>query len=93
MAQVGAPRWLMGLFLAAALASGAARAEEPVRIGFVTFLSGPAAGPFGVPARHAAEAIAESLNAGKGPAPHNSRGFGGRPAAATAWRSRRSPRR
>ncbi|HEY7757924.1 MAG TPA: ABC transporter substrate-binding protein [Burkholderiales bacterium] len=79
MAHVGAPRWLMGLFLAAVLTSGTARAQEPVRIGFVTFLSGPAAGPFGVPARHAAEAIAESLNAGKGPAPHNARGFGGRP--------------
>jgi len=79
MAHVRAPRWLMGLFLAAALASGTARAQEPIRIGFVTFLSGPAAGPFGVPARHAAEAIVESLNAGKAPAPHNTRGFGGRP--------------
>jgi branched-chain amino acid transport system substrate-binding protein len=69
----------MGLFLAAALASGTARAQEPIRIGFVTFLSGPAAGPFGVPARQAAEAIVESLNAGKAPAPHNTRGFGGRP--------------
>jgi branched-chain amino acid transport system substrate-binding protein len=53
--------------------------EKPVRIGFVTFLSGPAAGPFGVPAKVAAEAIVESLNAGKAPAPYNSKGFGGRP--------------
>ena len=43
----------------------------------MTFLSGPAAGPFGVPAKHAAEAIVESLNAGKAPAPYNTRGFGG----------------
>lgn len=57
-----------------------ARAEDkPIRIGLVSFLSGPAAGPFGVPAQVAAEAIVESLNAGKGPAPYNAVGFGGRP--------------
>jgi len=57
------------------------QAEEakPIRIGFVTFLSGPAAGPFGVPAKQAAEAIVESLNAGKAPAPYNTKGFGGAP--------------
>ncbi len=79
MAHGDAPRWLAGLLLAAAIASATARTQEPVRIGFVTFLSGPAAGPLGVPARYAAEAIVESLNAGKGPAPHNARGFGGAP--------------
>jgi branched-chain amino acid transport system substrate-binding protein len=80
MAHGDAPRWLAGLLLAVATASATVRAQEPVvRIGFVTFLSGPAAGPFGVPARYAAEAIVESLNAAKGPAPHNARGFGGRP--------------
>jgi len=59
----------------------AAQAEDakPIRIGFVTFLSGPAAGPFGVPAKQAAEAIVESLNAGKAPAPYNTKGFGGTP--------------
>lgn len=72
---------MLALYLGAAALYGTARAEDqpPVRIGFVTFLSGPAAGPFGVPAKLAAEAIVESLNAGKGPAPHNTRGFGGRP--------------
>jgi branched-chain amino acid transport system substrate-binding protein len=62
-----------------ALAPGPAQAQgkEKVRIGLVTFLSGPAAGPFGVPARQAAEAIVESLNAGKAPAPYNTKGFGG----------------
>jgi len=78
MSSVRVPRWVLGLCLGAAALWGVAQAEEPVRIGFVTFLSGPAAGPFGVPAKLAAEAIVESLNAGKGPAPHNSRGFGGR---------------
>ena len=71
-----------GLICAAALfAADAAQAQdrEKIRIGFVTFLSGPAAGPFGVPARLAAEAIVEQLNAGKGPAPYNIKGFGGAP--------------
>jgi branched-chain amino acid transport system substrate-binding protein len=62
------------------LASGTQADEpQPIRIGFVTFLSGPAAGPFGVPAKLAAEAIVESVNAGKAPPPYNTRGFGGRP--------------
>lgn len=54
-------------------------AEKPIRIGLVSFLSGPAAGPFGVPARLAAEAIVDSLNAGTAPAPHSSVGFSGIP--------------
>ena len=33
--------------------------DKPIRIGLVTFLSGPAAGPFGVPAKLAAEAIVD----------------------------------
>ena len=45
----------------------------------VTLISGPAAGPFGVPARNAAELTAEMLNAGTVPAPHTQKGFGGRP--------------
>ena len=53
--------------------------DKPIRIGLVTFLSGPAAGPFGVPAKVAAEAIVDSLNAGKAPAPYNTRGFGATP--------------
>jgi branched-chain amino acid transport system substrate-binding protein len=53
--------------------------DKPIRIGLVTFLSGPAAGPFGVPAKIAAEAIVDSLNAGKTPAPYNTKGSGGTP--------------
>ena len=53
--------------------------DKPIRIGLVTFLSGPAAGPFGVPAKVAAEAIVDSLNAGKVPAPYTTKGFGGTP--------------
>ncbi len=51
----------------------------PVRVGIVTFLSGPAAGPFGVPARNAAELMAELLNAGSVPAPYATKGLGGNP--------------
>jgi branched-chain amino acid transport system substrate-binding protein len=55
-------------------------ADEPkFRIGVVTFLSGAAAGPFGVPARNGAEVLVEAINAGKMPAPYNKAGFGGRP--------------
>jgi branched-chain amino acid transport system substrate-binding protein len=63
---------------------GIARAQQapaadaaPIKLGIVTFLSGPAASPFGVPSRNAAEIVIESLNAGKGPAPYSTVGFGG----------------
>ena len=71
---------VLASMLLCVLATGA-QAEEakPIRIGFVTFLSGPAAGPFGVPAKQAAEAIVEAINAGKAPAPYNTKGFGGSP--------------
>ena len=62
-----------------ALLAAAAWAQQPVRIGIVTFLSGPAAGPFGVPARNAAEIMAESINAGRVPAPYATKGLGGAP--------------
>jgi len=55
----------------------AAIAQDSVKIGFVTFLSGPAAAPFGVPAKNAVEFVVEELNAGKGPAPYNRKGYGG----------------
>jgi branched-chain amino acid transport system substrate-binding protein len=52
---------------------------KPIKVGVVTFLSGPAAGPFGVPAKNAAEMVVELLNAGKAPAPYDKKGFGGNP--------------
>jgi branched-chain amino acid transport system substrate-binding protein len=51
---------------------------KPVRIGIVTFLSGPGAAPLGVPARNAAEFVIDALNSGSVPAPYQMRGFGGR---------------
>ena len=62
--------------LVAAMLAPAAMAQN-VKIGVVTFLSGPAAAPFGVPAKNSAEFVVEALNAGKAPAPYTKRGFGG----------------
>ena len=40
-------------------------ADAPtIKIGLVTFLSGGAAGPFGVPGRNGAELMIEAINAG-----------------------------
>lgn len=62
-----------------ALAAGGAGAADngKYRIGIVTFLSGAAAGPFGVPAANAAKLTVETLNAGKLPAPYNKKGING----------------
>ena len=65
--------------LAMLLTAPASLAQQPIKIGIVTLLSGPAAGPFGVPARNAAELTAELLNAGTVPPPYNQKGFGGIP--------------
>jgi len=67
------------LACACVLAAGAALAQQPMRIGVVTFLSGPAAGPFGVPARNGFELVSEMINAGRMPAPYATKGFGGTP--------------
>jgi branched-chain amino acid transport system substrate-binding protein len=64
-------------FAAAALAPVAAGAQNSVKIGFVTFLSGPAAAPFGVPAKNAVEFVTGELNAGKAPGAYKTKGFGG----------------
>lgn len=60
-----------------ALAGPAAAQEKTVSIGVVTFLTGAAAGPFGVPARNGAEIVIEAINDGKLPAPYNTKGFAG----------------
>jgi branched-chain amino acid transport system substrate-binding protein len=71
------------LFLAAVcitllvFCSAAVAQEKPVKIGVVTFLSGAAAAPFGVPAKNAADVVVEAMNAGKVPAPYTTRGIGG----------------
>lgn len=48
------------LAVALATPAPAARAQEKLRIGVVTHLTGPAAGPFGIPARNGAEIVLEA---------------------------------
>ncbi len=67
------------VLVAAALAPAMALAQAPVKIGMVMFLSGPAAAPFGVPAKNAADLLVKSLNAGQVPEPYGTRGYGGAP--------------
>jgi branched-chain amino acid transport system substrate-binding protein len=69
-------RFLASLLLSLCAASGVV-AQQPIKVGVVTFLSGPAAGPFGVPARNGFELVTELLNAGRVPAPYATKGFGG----------------
>jgi branched-chain amino acid transport system substrate-binding protein len=72
-----------GLSFLSLLAAGGAQAQQPaaapqpVKVGIVTFLTGPAAAPFGIPDRNGAEILIENLNAGKVPAPYNQVGLGG----------------
>ena len=54
-----------------------AQAQETFKLGFVTFLSGPAAESFGVPAANSAKLMVEQFNKGSAPAPYNKAGFGG----------------
>jgi branched-chain amino acid transport system substrate-binding protein len=57
------------------VATPAVAADPPkVKVGLVTFLSGGAAGPFGIPARNGAEMMIAAINAGKVPAPYNTKG-------------------
>jgi branched-chain amino acid transport system substrate-binding protein len=63
--------------LGLALAAGPAAAQETLKVGIVTFLTGAGAGPFGIPARNAAELITEAINQGTLPAPYNQKGMAG----------------
>jgi branched-chain amino acid transport system substrate-binding protein len=44
-----------------------ASAQESFKLGIVTFLSGPAADSFGVPARNGAQYVIDQLNKGSAP--------------------------
>ena len=70
----------VGIALAAALAGivpglvTPVQAKDSVLIAVPAFLSGPAAGPFGVPARNGAEMVIDAINEGALPAPAGQEG-------------------
>ena len=59
------------------LGAGTALAKDAITIAVPSFLTGGAAGPFGIPAMNGAKMVADAINAGKLPAPYDSKGFGG----------------
>ncbi len=62
-----------GVFFSA----GGALAQETFKVGIVSFLSGPAAESFGVPAVNGAKVVIDAFNKGTAPAPYNKVGFAG----------------
>lgn len=70
--------FLVAVCVAASLSlSSAVAQEKTVKIGVVTFLSGAASAPFGVPAKNGADVLVAALNAGQLPAPYATKGIGG----------------
>ncbi len=51
-----------------------------ITIAVPSFLTGGAAGPFGIPAMNGAKMVVDAINKGSLPAPYNTKGFGGSPA-------------
>jgi branched-chain amino acid transport system substrate-binding protein len=77
-ARFGRSAALLTAVLATPIAlAQSARAEDTFKLGIVTFLSGPAAESFGVPARNGGQFVIDELNKGKAPAPYDKVGFGG----------------
>jgi branched-chain amino acid transport system substrate-binding protein len=68
---------LLGLAITPMRAQNATPPVATIKLGIVSFLTGPAAAPFGIPGRNGAEIIIEAMNAGKVPAPFDKVGFGG----------------
>lgn len=62
---------------AVSLGAGAAEAQDSIKVGLVAFISGPASGVFGIPARNGAEVVIDALNAGTMPAPYDTPGIAG----------------
>ena len=74
-------RTLLSVALASAglmgLAGSASAQDDTFKVGFVTFLSGGASGPFGVPAAQGADIVIKAINEGTLPAPYNTKGVNG----------------
>ena len=60
------------------ISSTATAATDEYKLGLVTFLSGGGSGPFGVPAKNAADLIIDAINDGTLPAPVKGKGIDGR---------------
>jgi branched-chain amino acid transport system substrate-binding protein len=69
--------WLLAALLGMAMMPAQAQNAATIKLGIVSFLTGPAAAPFGIPGRNGAEVLIDAMNAGKVPAPFNKVGFGG----------------
>ncbi len=65
------------IFAVGALFSASVNAKDTVKVGVVSFLTGPAGGPFGVPAKQGAQLVIDAINSGTMPAPYNKKGFAG----------------
>ena len=68
----------IGFFIGFSMISINLMAKDTFKLGIVTFLSGAAAGPFGIPSKKAAELTIKQLNKGKIPAPYNKIGIAGK---------------
>jgi branched-chain amino acid transport system substrate-binding protein len=68
----------LSLAAAGAAVSQPAVAADPLKVGLVSFYSGPVSGPVGIPSRNGAEVVIEAINAGTLPAPYSGKGVGGR---------------
>lgn len=66
--------WTFG----ALMATDARAQSDVIKMGVVSFLSGPAAAATGLPGKNGAELVIESINNGTLPAPYNSVGIAGR---------------
>lgn len=68
--------------VACAIATGglsmSAHAAEDYKLGLVTFLSGAASGPFGIPAKNAADLMIDAINSGTLPGLAEGKGIDGR---------------
>ena len=77
MLRTGLLTSVLSAFIGAPFMTNSAHAEDTFKIAVVSFLTGPAAGPFGEPGRHGAEIVIDAINEGTMPAPYDSAGFGG----------------
>ena len=57
------------------LATSSALAKDKILMAVPTFLTGGGAPAFGIPARNGVEVIVNAINAGKVPAPYNTKGI------------------